>query len=132
MGTIRIMQRMAYVAGLGALVLALGANFTSLDLSIAYLVVGGAIVLVLLVLSTMLLFIQGMRLLGIIGIVDALIAPVLLIQVLLFGAMHGLVSATYLLLAVDIIGFTQALSRRYKRLESTPIAADASHHRRDP
>lgn len=130
MGTIRMLQGMAYVAGLGALALAVGANFTSIDLSIAYLIVGGAVVLALLALSIALLFIQGMRLLALIGIVDALIAPILLLQVLTFGTMHGLVQATYLLLAVDVVGFTQALSRRYNRLASAPVATEPSPRRK--
>lgn len=53
---------------------------------------------------------RNMRLLGIIGMVDALIVPVLLVRVLLFGSIHGLVQATYLLIALDVFGFTEAMN----------------------
>jgi hypothetical protein len=124
---IRIMQWIAYVAGLGAVVMAVAEGISQIDLSIAYLAIGCAVILALLALGVMLLFIRGMRLLGIIGIVDALIVPVLLMQVLLFGPMHGLVQATYLLIALDIFGFTQVMSRRYQRL--MPATRERSRRR---
>jgi hypothetical protein len=93
-----------------------GGGIVQIDLSIAYLVIGCAAVLSLLALSIMLLFIRGMRLLGIIGLVDALIVPILLVQVLVAGTMHGLVQATYLLIALDVFGFMQIMSRRSRRL----------------
>jgi ribose/xylose/arabinose/galactoside ABC-type transport system permease subunit len=127
MGALRIIQRIAYVAGLGALAMAVVGGISQLDLSLASLLIGCAVILALLALSMMLLFIRGMRLLGIIGMVDALIVPVLLLQVLLFGPMHGLVQATYLLIALDVFGFTQATSRRYRRLMSA--ASETTHHR---
>jgi hypothetical protein len=127
MGAIRLMQWIAYVAGLGALVMAVVGGIVQIDLSIVYLVIGCAVFLALLALGMMLLFIQGMRLLGIIGIVDALIVPILLVQVLLFGPMHGLVQATYLLVALDVFGFTQVMSRRYRRL----LAATEPTYRRN-
>jgi hypothetical protein len=70
---------------------------------------------------------RSMRLLGIIGVVDALIVPVLLVRVLLFGSIHGLVQATYLLIALDVFGFTQAMNRRYRHL--TPAAREATRRR---
>jgi hypothetical protein len=127
MDAIRIMQWIAYVAGLGALAMGVVGGIMQIDLSLAYLVIGCAVVLALLALSIMLLFIRGMRLLGIIGMVDALIVPVLLVQVLAFGPMHGLVQATYLLVALDVFGFTQAMSRRYRRL--MPAATETTHRR---
>jgi hypothetical protein len=96
----------------GALVMAVGGGIGQRDLSIGSLVIGCAVVLALLALGMMVLFIQGMRLLGSIGIVDALNVPILLVQVLLGGPMHGLVQATSLLGALDVFGFTQVMSRR--------------------
>ena len=128
MGTMRIMQWIAYVAGLGALALGVGGGIVQIDLSLAYLVVGCAVMLSLLALSIMLLFIRGMRLLGIIGLVDALIVPILLVQVLLADTMHGLVQATYLLVALDVFGFMQIMSRRSRHLMP---AATKTTHRRD-
>ncbi len=126
MGAIRIMQWIAYVVGLGALIMGVAGGIIPLDLGIAYLVIGCAVILSLLALSIILLFIRGMRLLGIIGLVDALIIPVLLAQELLFGDMHGLVQATYLLVALDMFIFVQAVSRRSRHLMS---ASRATTHR---
>ncbi len=127
MGAMRIMQWIAYVAGLGALALGVGGGIVQIDLSMAYLVIGCAVMLSLLALSIMLLFIRGMRLLGIIGIVDALIVPILLVQVLVAGTMHGLIQATYLLVALDVFGFMQVMSRRSRRL--MPAATETTNHR---
>jgi hypothetical protein len=127
MGAIRLMQWIASGAGLGALALGVGGGIVQIDLSLAYLVIGGVTVLSLLALSIMLLFIPGMRLVGIIGLVDALIIPILLLQVLVDGTMHGLVQATYVLIALDIFGFMHFMSRRSRRLLE---ASTATSHRR--
>jgi hypothetical protein len=127
MGTIRLMQWIASGAGLGALALGVGGGIVPINLSLAYLVIGGAAVLSLLALSILLLFIPGMRLVGIIGLVDALVIPILLLQVLVIGTMHGLVQATYVLIALDVFGFLHLMSRRSKHL--LPTATAMSHHR---
>lgn len=60
----------------------------------------------------------AMRRLGAIGILDALIIPVLLTQEVVFsGNTYWLVQATYLLIGIDVLALAQIMNTHYKRLK---------------
>ncbi len=59
-----------------------------------------------------------MRRVGVFGIVDALIIPVLLMQEIGFsGSTYWLVQATYLLIGIDILALAQIMKTRSQRLK---------------
>jgi hypothetical protein len=73
--------------------------------------------LALLSLSLVAICMKGMRRIGVFGIIDACIIPILLIQAIIFnGRTYWLVLATYLLIGTDVLTLAQVMKARSQHL----------------
>jgi hypothetical protein len=127
MVAIRIIQWIARVAGLGALTLGLLFWIAQVDFITFHMVFGLTLTLALLFLSIVLVCTRGMRLLGAIGGVYALIIPAfgLTQATLLVGSMHWLIQTAHLLVGIGALMLVQVMSVRYNRLKLEPPGAPA-------
>lgn len=122
MVAVRIIQWIGGIAGLGALVLGLLFWIANINLTNIHMLFGILIALALLVLGIIAVSTRGVRMLGVVGIVYALILPAfgLTQRMLLIGDTHWLIRALHLLVGlgalalVGILGNT--LLERYKEL----------------
>src|SRR5215212_7938705 len=103
MSGVRIIQLIAGIAGLGALVLGLLIWFAEMNVVLPIHMIFGLIVtLGLLIVAIMAVFTSELRVLGIIGIIYALIIPIFgLTQFnLLVGDLHWLIRIAHLLVGI--------------------------------
>jgi hypothetical protein len=116
---VRIITWVARIAWLGAIILGLLFWITGFDLIRLHILFGLVVGLSLLALGFMLLFTHGVRLLGIAGIVYAIILPLfgLTQATLLVGNLHWLIQAAHLLVGIGAIALVQLMSTRYERLQ---------------
>src|SRR5215470_9567650 len=119
MTLVRIVQWIAGLAGLGALVLGLLFWIAQIDLINIHMLLGLTVALALLVLSIVMVATRGMRLLGAVGIVYALLLPVfgLTQSEILIGSMHWLIQAAHLLVGVGALALAGIMATRYIRLK---------------
>jgi len=119
MTAVRIIQWVAGLAGLGALALGLLFWIAQIDLINIHMLLGLTVALALLVLSIVMAATKGMRLLGAVGIVYALLLPVfgLTQSGILIGSMHWLIQAAHLLLGVGAVALAGIMATRYIRLK---------------
>lgn len=119
MTTIRIIQWVARVAGLIALLLGLSHWFASLNVISLHMLFGIIVALDLLALGVLLLATAGMRLLGLVSIVYAIILPIFgLTQFqLLVGNLHWLIRTAHLLVGLGALVYIQIFGLRYERLK---------------
>lgn len=128
MKIVRIIHWISNIAGTGALVLGLLhwlANISFLD---AHMLLGLTVTLALLALSIILLFTRGMRVVGALGIIYAVIIPVFGMNqfLLLIGDWHWLVRVAHLLVSAGAMGFVGITSARYLKLKQAE-GKDAPH-----
>ena len=116
---VRIIQWVAGLAGLGALTLGLLFWIAQIDLINIHMLLGLTVALALLVLSIVMVATRGMRLLGAVGIVYALILPVfgLTQPGILIGSMHWLIQAAHLLVGLGALALAGVMATRYMRLK---------------
>jgi hypothetical protein len=109
----------AGVAGLGALTLGLLFWIANLNFIGLHMLLGLTVALSLLILGIMGVFTRGMRLLGAIGIVYALIVPVFGVTqtALLVGSLHWLIQTAHLLVGLGALALAGILGTRYLRLK---------------
>lgn len=126
--TVRIIQWIAGLAGLAALTLGLLFWIAQIDLINIHMLLGLIVALALLVLGIVAVSTRGMRLLGAIGIVYALIVPVFgLTQArLLVGSTHWLIQAAHLLVGLGALALMGIIGTRYIRLKGTSAKGAAS------
>lgn len=128
---VRIIVWIGRVAGLGALLLGLLFWIANIDFISVHMLFGLTVALALLLLSILLVFTRGMRLLGIVGIVYTVILPVFGLRqaTLLVGSMHWLIQVAHLLVGIGALALIQVMSTRYERLRmatTTTAAPQAS------
>jgi hypothetical protein len=122
---VRIIRGIAGVAGLGALTLGLLDWIANVSFISIHILFGLTVALSLLVLSIVAVFTKGMRLLGAIGIVYALIIPAfgLTQTTLLVDSLHWLIQAAHLLVGLGALALAGIMSTRYLRLKSAAAKA---------
>jgi hypothetical protein len=118
--TVRILQWITGLAGLGALVLGLLDWIANISFINVHMLFGFTVILALLVLSILMLFIRGMRIWGAVGIVYALIIPVfgLTQATLLVGDFHWLIRTAHLLVGIGALALAGIMAQRYTRLKA--------------
>ncbi len=127
MVTVRIIQWTAGIAGLGALALGLLFWIAQIAFINIHMLLGLIVALSLLVLGIVAVCTRGMRLLGAVGIVYALIVPVfgLTQATLLVGSLHWLIQTTHLLIGIGALALMGVISTRYLRLKQAVAKAAA-------
>ncbi len=125
MMVVRIIRGIAGVAGLGALTLGLLFWIAQMNFISLHMLFGLIVALSLLILGIVGVSTSGMRLLGAMGIVYALILPVfgLTQATLLVGNLHWLIQAAHLLVGLGALALAGSMSTRYLRLKSTAAKA---------
>jgi hypothetical protein len=126
MTAVRLLRVIAGVAGLGALTLGLLFWIANLNFIGLHMLLGLTVALSLLTLGIVGVFTRGMRLLGAIGIVYALIVPVFGVTqtALLVGSLHWLIQTAHLLVGLGALALAGILGTRYLRLKQA-AARDA-------
>ncbi len=114
---VRIIVWIGRIAGLGALLLGLLFWIANIDFINLHILIGLAVTLALLALSIVMIFTRGTSVLGVIGIVYALILPVFGLRqaTLLVGNIHWLIQALHLLVGIGALVLIQAMSTGYER-----------------
>ena len=127
---VRIIRGIAGVAGLGALTLGLLFWIANLNFIGLHMLFGLTVALCLLILGIVGVFTRGMRLLGAIGIVYALLVPAFGVTqaTLLVGSLHWLIQTAHLLVGLGALALAWILSTRYLRLKQV-TAKDAAPER---
>ncbi len=122
---VRILRGIAGVAGLGALTLGLLFWIAQIDFIGLHMLFGLTLALSLLILGIVGVFTRGLRLLGAIGIVYALILPVfgLTQATLLVGSLHWLIQTAHLLVGLGALALAGIIGTRYLRLKSAAAKA---------
>jgi hypothetical protein len=123
MNVVRIVQIVAGVSGLLALVLGLLMWFADMYVVLpVHMILGLIVTLVLLIFSILALLTSGLRALGAIGVIYALIVPVFgLTQTsLLVGDLHWLIRIAHLLVGIGAMGLIGNIAARYMRLKQAP------------
>lgn len=126
MTTVRVFVWIARIAGLGALTLGLLFWIAQVDLISFHMLFGLSLAISMLVLSIIMLFTRGMRVLGIVGIIYTFVLPIFgETQVtLLVGNLHWLIQTAHMLVGLGALAFVQLIYTRYGHLRS-PVAATA-------
>ena len=111
---VRLIRVIAGVAGLGALTLGLLFWIANMNFIGLHMLFGLIVALSLLILGIVGVFTGGMRLLGAIGIVYALIVPVFGVTqaTLLVGSLHWLIQTAHLLVGLGALALAGLLSTR--------------------
>jgi hypothetical protein len=120
MSTVRIIQVVAGIAGLVALVLGLLVWLAQANGVLpVHMILGVIVTLGLLIISIMAVLTSELRVLGVIGIIYALIIPVFgLTQYnLLPGDLHWLIRIAHLLVGLGAMGLMGNIGARYLRLK---------------
>ncbi len=118
--TVRILQWITGLAGLGALALGLLDWIANISFINVHMLFGFTVTLALLVLSILMFFIRGMRIWGAVGTVYALIIPVfgLTQATLLVGDFHWLIRTAHLLVGIGALALAGIMAQRYTRLNA--------------
>ncbi len=121
--TVRILQWITGIVGLGALVLGLLFWIANIDLISLHKLFGLIVALGLLVMSLVAVSTRGMRLLGVIGVVYAFILPVFGLSqaTLLVGDMHWLIETAHMLVGIGALALAGIMGTRYLRLKQTTV-----------
>ena len=122
---VRIIQWIAGIAGLGALVLGQLFWITNISFINVHMLLGLTVALLLLLLSIVMIFTRGMRLLGAIGIVYALFVPAFGLNqaTLLIGSLHWIIQVAHLLVGLGAVALVGIIGTRYMRLKSAAKSA---------
>ncbi len=110
------------IAGLGALALGLLFWIANIDFISLHMLLGIIVALSLLVLGLVALFTKGMRLLGAVGVVYALVVPVfgLTQDRILDTNAHWVIQTAHLLVGIGALALIGIISTRYQHLKQTP------------
>ncbi len=120
----QIILWIARIAGTVALLLGLLYWIAGINLVAFHMLCGLILALSFLTLSVMMVFARGMRLLGAIGIVYALILPIfgLTQSSLLTGDLHWLIRLAHLLVGLGALALIDSTFTRYQRLKGLNTA----------
>jgi hypothetical protein len=120
MTAVRIINWIARIAGAGALLLGLTFWVTGLNsIPGIHMLFGITLTLAFLILSIIMVFTSGVRLLGVVGIIYALILPVFGVTQagLLVGDLHWLIRFAHMLVGIGALMVIQTIYTRYVRLK---------------
>lgn len=119
MTAVRIINWIARIAGVGALLLGLTIWITGINISAIHMLFGLTLTLSFLILSIIMVLTRGMRLLGLAGIIYALIVPVFGVTQdgLLRGDLHWLIRVAHMLVGLGALTLIQIIYTRYQRLK---------------
>ena len=123
--TVRVFVWIARVAGVGALILGLLFWIAQIDLITFHMLFGLSLAISLLILSIVMLFTRGMRILGIVGIIYTFVLPIfgLTQSRLLIGNLHWIIQTAHLLVGLGALALVQGIYMRYSRLNVPAVAA---------
>jgi hypothetical protein len=123
MNVARLLQIIATVSTLVAVALGLG-TYTHVDFTSIHMLFGLIVALILLILAVMAVFTSGLRRLGAVGIVYALIVPIFgaTQQMILAGDLHWLIEAAHLVVGFGALMFIGRISARLMRRKAAAIA----------
>ncbi|HLZ62102.1 MAG TPA: hypothetical protein VKR06_34585 [Ktedonosporobacter sp.] len=124
---VRISQVIAGIAGLGALALGLAFWIANLNFIGIHMLFGLIVALTLLALAILAVTTRGLRLLGVISIVYALIVPMfgLTQSTILVGSLHWLIQTAHLLVGLGALTLIGVIGTRYLRLKQSVAGASA-------
>jgi hypothetical protein len=116
---VRIIQWIAGLAGLAALALGLLIWFANMDFISIHMLLGLTVALFLLLLGIIAVFTRGIRVLGAVSIVYAIILPIfgLTQTTLLIGNSHWLIEVAHLLVGLGALALMGVISTRYLLLK---------------
>jgi hypothetical protein len=128
MNAARLLQIIASISALVAVSLGMG-TYTHADFTNIHMLFGLIVALALLILAVMAVFTSGLRRLGAIGIVYALIVPIFGVtqQMILVGDLHWLIEAAHLLVGFGAIAFIGTISARFTRRKQPARANQPAH-----
>ena len=123
----RLLQIIASIAALVAVSLGMG-TYTHADFISIHMLFGLIVALILLILAVMAVFTSGLRRLGAIGIVYALIVPIfgVMQQMILAGDLHWLIEAAHLVVGFGALAFIGTIGERFMRRKATAIAVSTN------
>jgi hypothetical protein len=116
--TTRILQIVVGIAGLCALVLGLLIWIANLDLISFHMLFGILVTLGLLIMGILALTARGLRVLGIVGIIYAIIVPIFGLSQfnILVGNLHWIIQALHMLVGIGAMALAGILGARYMTL----------------
>jgi hypothetical protein len=122
----RIIQIIAGIAGLGALILGLTFWITNIDLINIHMLFGLSVAILLLIMSIMAVSTKGLRIWGIVGIVYAIILPIFgLTQAnILVTNLHWIIQTLHMLVGIGAMVLTGVMGARYatiKKATTRPV-----------
>jgi hypothetical protein len=122
MMAVRIIQWIGGIAGLGALLLGLLFWIFGIDFISLHMLFGITVALALIVLGFVALATRGLRLLGAVGVVYALVVPVfgLTQDRILDTSAHWVIQAAHLLVGLGALALIGMIGSRCQRLRQTP------------
>jgi hypothetical protein len=123
----RLLQIIASIAALVAVSLGMG-TYTHADFTSIHMLFGLIVALILLILAVMAVFTSGLRRLGAIGIVYALIVPIFGVtqQMILAGDLHWLIEAAHLVVGFGALMFIGRISASFMRRKTAAVAASTT------
>jgi hypothetical protein len=123
----RLLQIIASIAALVAVSLGMG-TYTHADFTSIHMPFGLIVALILLILAVMAVFTSGLRRLGAIGIVYALIVPIFGVtqQMILAGDLHWLIEAAHLVVGFGALMFIGRISASFMRRKTAAVAASTT------
>jgi hypothetical protein len=127
MNVARPFRMIATIAALVAVAFGMG-TYTHANFTTIHMVFGLIVALALLILAVMAVFTSGLRRLGALGIVYALIMPIFGVtqQMILVGDLHWLVETTHLVVGFGALAFIVAISERFTRRKTTAVAVSTN------
>ena len=120
MNVARPFRIIATIAALVAVAFGMG-TYTHADFTNIHMLFGLIVALILLILAVMAVFTSGLRRLGAIGIIYALIVPIFGVtqQKILAGDLHWLIQTAHMLVGIGAIALTGIIGARYVALKQS-------------
>jgi hypothetical protein len=132
---VNIVRWVGGIAGLGALTLGLLFWIANIDFISIHMLLGLTVALSLLVLGLVALVTRGMRLLGVVGVIYALLLPIfgLTQDRILDTSAHWVIQTAHLLVGIGALALIGIISTRYQRLkraaDKSAVGGVAAHER---
>ena len=120
----RILVRTGQLAWIGAITLGLLHWFFNISFIEIHMLFGILVTLALLLASSVAVFTPGIRVLGAIAMVFALIVPVFgrTQMLILVGDFHWLIQVIHLLIGTSAVILVENIGKRYIRIKQSPVA----------
>jgi hypothetical protein len=120
----RILMRTGQLAGIGALILGLLRWFFHMSFIELHMLFGFFVTLALLTAGLVAIFTQGLRILGVMAMVFALIVPVFGMNqmLILVGDFHWLIQVAHLLVGAAAVILTERICEQYMQIKQKLVA----------